>query len=808
MQSFQESSNLQTDTPLAAHRPDQQRVLVLGDPHTGKSVFSYTLVQELLSLDKLHYPHRISATKDGEGQGVWFHRTSQHDSNLAMALKEHGQGSYSEAFIGRITAEIEGNIRDPIMILDVGGVIDDINRSFAALANRAVILYRGEEDLKRWRDLCDESGVKVIAEIESDYNATDDTVLSPFDDGILKGIVHHLDRGEECSGRAVIQELARRLTSCIDTRYDAQPLKALAPTIPTSTYLVSIAPPDPTLLPQAPLPVVTLKVKFNQEFKNVPGDRILLDALTELEAIQDQIPEDAIVLIDGPMSMPVAGALTRRLQTGTRVVALFSRDVADFVVVSSNDSSFPPGVLMQRQVVRHGEESCFSGITLDQVLDPSSRTSLKVSVQMGEEMQTPELIAKGVQHLLDEIQSSGVRTGGTLYLSGRMPVALEAALQDVVKDQFERIAVFVPAHPGDDRYLCVSSSSGEWLPEPSPLHLLKELDAIPVASSGDKSDALLTIVGDPEFQAGTNQLVREAVQRVGENDLFNEGGETLYINGKIPVVVAASLASKATNFNSISIFIPQHHEENKYLISDSYSRSLVGTFLPHPRALGLSLPVDEMIIKVLGEERLEGLDEYGLEFLCRAVVNAQTVSRTISGIADRSASEDKPELLLAGHSLAKKATENLIRATYKGFEAKEHVFRSPQELATFLDDLYVESQRSLLSDPRPQLRSWSLPYSSVPPEEVKVALSLFFQELFEGTGSTEDPVKTIAEFQRKYSHDIHPMRDGTGRMTLLIGNFIAARHGILPPVIPSRESYYNAMDSSNEALYSLLRGQD
>lgn len=416
----------------------------------------------------------------------------------------------------------------------------------------------------------------------------------------------------------------------------------------TTTLLVLQAP------LQAALPVVTLKVKFNPEFKNVAGDRILRDALGELNAVQDTIPEEAIVLIDGPMSMPVAGAFTRELQTGKRVVALFSRDVAGFVVVSSPDeSTFPPGTLMQRQAYRYERSCVFNGLTLEQVCDPSfpDQGSVKATLKLHEDLQTRELIAEGVRHFVKEIGSRGVRTGGTLYLSGKMPVALEAALQDAEKDLFQRVAVFVPGHPGEDRYLCVSSKSGTWVPEPSPLHLLKELDAIPVTPVSRGSDVLLTLVGDPEYQAGTNQFVREVVQRVEEDRVFKEGGEILYLNGKIPVAVAASVASKASHFDSFVVFILQHAGEDKYLISDS-TLSRIGTFLPHPHPIASSLPIDEMIINVLGAERVSRLDEYALEFLCRAVLNAQTVSRTISGIADRSASENKPQLLLAGHSLA------------------------------------------------------------------------------------------------------------------------------------------------------------
>ena len=51
----------------------------------------------------------------------------------------------------------------------------------------------------------------MIAEIYSDYHGTEDKVDGVAQDGILRGSVHYLERGESVASRPMIQSLAEHL---------------------------------------------------------------------------------------------------------------------------------------------------------------------------------------------------------------------------------------------------------------------------------------------------------------------------------------------------------------------------------------------------------------------------------------------------------------------------------------------------------------------------------------------------------------------------------------------------------------------
>lgn len=55
----------------------------------------------------------------------------------------------------------------------------------------------------------------MIAEIYSDYYGTEDKVEGISQDGILRGSVHHLERGESVAERPMIKALAEFLVGII-----------------------------------------------------------------------------------------------------------------------------------------------------------------------------------------------------------------------------------------------------------------------------------------------------------------------------------------------------------------------------------------------------------------------------------------------------------------------------------------------------------------------------------------------------------------------------------------------------------------
>jgi len=65
--------------------------------------------------------------------------------------------------------------------------------------------------MEPWREFCAELGLKVVAEVFSDYFGNKDTVEGVGSDGILRGSIHHLERGEGNSTRPMVVALAQYL---------------------------------------------------------------------------------------------------------------------------------------------------------------------------------------------------------------------------------------------------------------------------------------------------------------------------------------------------------------------------------------------------------------------------------------------------------------------------------------------------------------------------------------------------------------------------------------------------------------------
>ncbi len=77
------------------------------------------------------------------------------------------------------------------------------NREIMACCDAAIILSGDVSAISSWQAFCQELGLKVFAVLHSDYCGTVDVV----DSDIM--VVHHLERGEDCSTRPAIQKVAQ-----------------------------------------------------------------------------------------------------------------------------------------------------------------------------------------------------------------------------------------------------------------------------------------------------------------------------------------------------------------------------------------------------------------------------------------------------------------------------------------------------------------------------------------------------------------------------------------------------------------------
>jgi len=74
-----------------------------------------------------------------------------------------------------------------------------------------IILSGDPSKMLEWREFANKIGLTVIAEIYSDYYGTEDKVEGIGQDGVLRGSVHYLERGESVAERPMIKTLSKFL---------------------------------------------------------------------------------------------------------------------------------------------------------------------------------------------------------------------------------------------------------------------------------------------------------------------------------------------------------------------------------------------------------------------------------------------------------------------------------------------------------------------------------------------------------------------------------------------------------------------
>jgi CRISPR-associated protein Csx3 len=184
------------------------KFILAGPPRSGKSCLREGLKQAIRAIPGAPYPYVITACPDGEGS--WFQETVNLDPSLARELKEAYKAKFTPEFVVRVEASVR-NCTLPLTLVDIGGIPSAENRTMVASATHAVLLAGDPSRLPEWREFCKNLGLSVVAEIRSDYHGTEDVVEDFGPDGVLRGSVHHLERGEPVSSRPMVAALANLL---------------------------------------------------------------------------------------------------------------------------------------------------------------------------------------------------------------------------------------------------------------------------------------------------------------------------------------------------------------------------------------------------------------------------------------------------------------------------------------------------------------------------------------------------------------------------------------------------------------------
>lgn len=171
-------------------------VVIGGPPHSGKSVLTYLLTQQLRAWKVAHYVLR--ACPDGEGD--WSQEAPPETVRL---LRRKGQ--FSDAFVDLVCRDLAQ--RHLPLLVDVGGKPTPEQERIFDQCTHAVLIASDVEALKPWRQLAERHGLVVIAELHSVLDSAD---FIEAETPVLRGRIGKLERYTDVGG-PMITALARRL---------------------------------------------------------------------------------------------------------------------------------------------------------------------------------------------------------------------------------------------------------------------------------------------------------------------------------------------------------------------------------------------------------------------------------------------------------------------------------------------------------------------------------------------------------------------------------------------------------------------
>ncbi|XWK89052.1 MAG: hypothetical protein U7127_02990 [Phormidium sp.] len=210
---FSHSKNYQVGATFDVNYDPEPTVkaVLCGSPNTGKTVLRDGLKAAIFNLNNAPADfYAISGCPDGDGS--WYAETVAKYPELAEKLKEEYKAKFTPEFAQAKARDIQG-IKNSLLLFDVGGKIpSDENKVIMSQATHAIIVGKTEDEVIAWQEFCEKQLAKplpVVAIIYSDLNGNSDTITS--EEPVLKGSVHRLKRGEDISGRPMVQALAKLL---------------------------------------------------------------------------------------------------------------------------------------------------------------------------------------------------------------------------------------------------------------------------------------------------------------------------------------------------------------------------------------------------------------------------------------------------------------------------------------------------------------------------------------------------------------------------------------------------------------------
>ncbi len=176
-------------------------IFIGGPPHSGKSVLTYSLTQELRRRRVEHYVLR--ACPDGEGD--WAQEAAQQ---VVRTIRV--KGAFTKEFVENICQDL-ANRHLPLLV-DVGGRPTPEQEVIFSYCTHCILLTKDEASRTEWLALADRYAVIVIADITSALEGESYLVQeSP----VLRGVITGLHRGSTARG-PVFEALVERVASIFD----------------------------------------------------------------------------------------------------------------------------------------------------------------------------------------------------------------------------------------------------------------------------------------------------------------------------------------------------------------------------------------------------------------------------------------------------------------------------------------------------------------------------------------------------------------------------------------------------------------
>lgn len=180
------------------------KVVVMGPPHSGKSVFIEALSQ---AVDPELGMTMLGGCPDGEG--LWLQR--HYDDPEVKKLRR--KGTFTPEFVEHAAESVQG-FHGPLALIDIGGRVSEENRAIAAGATHAIILAGDLSKVAEWRDFADELGIPVVATLHSHYSGNGDIIHTATDERVVAS-THYLERGTGDKERPSVDAVANMLDATV-----------------------------------------------------------------------------------------------------------------------------------------------------------------------------------------------------------------------------------------------------------------------------------------------------------------------------------------------------------------------------------------------------------------------------------------------------------------------------------------------------------------------------------------------------------------------------------------------------------------